>query len=164
MVDAALPGMSDQQTSTTETPPEMAEPSAPMTEPPHDGRLMQFGRKHPVLTVAGLAGVGLVGGIEMAAGVLVGAGVTALIRGRNRTARLREGPHPEQAQPPEAQVSPPKAQAQPPEAQHEGPGRMRRMLERAPQDLLAWRERARAVMLAARGEIHAPAEHRNSAR
>jgi hypothetical protein len=144
-----LQGMSDQQPSTTEMPPEMAEPSAPMTEPPRDGRLMQFGRKHPVLTVAGLAGVGLVGGIEMTAGVLVGAGVTALIRRRDRTARLREGTHAEQARPPEAP--------------HEGPGRMRRMLERAPQDLLAWRERARAVVMAARGEIHAPAEHRNSA-
>src|SRR5574338_715443 len=139
MVDAAPRGMSDQQTSTTEMPPEMAEASAPMPESPRDGRLMQFGRRHPVLTVAGLAGVGLVGGLEMAAGVLVGAGVTALIRRRDHTARLREGTHHEEAQPPEAQ--------------HEGPGRMRRMLERAPQDLLAWRERARAVVLAARGEI-----------
>lgn len=145
MVDAAPPGMSDQQTSTNEMPPEMTEPSAPMTQPAHDGRLMQFGRRHPVLTVAGLAGVSLVGGIEMAAGVLVGAGVFALLR----PGRPREAAHDEQGQPSEER--------------HEAHGRMRRMLDRAPQDLHAWRERARAVMLAARGEIHAPAQHGNSA-
>lgn len=138
--------MTDEQTSTSETPPEMAEQAAPMPEPRHGSRLMQFGRKHPVLTVAGLAGAGLVGGIEMAAGVLLGAGVTALMRRRNTAGWLQgETRHEE---PPHE------------EAHHERRQRMREMLARAPHDLQGLRERARAVVLAARGEIHAPAAQR----
>ena len=45
-----------------------------------DGRLVRFGRRHPGLAIAGVAAAGLFGGIELAAGVLVGAGVAALIR------------------------------------------------------------------------------------
>jgi hypothetical protein len=48
----------------------------------HDGRFARFGRKHPAWTIAGLAAAGLIGGVEMAAGVLLGAGVIALLRAR----------------------------------------------------------------------------------
>lgn len=46
----------------------------------HEGRLARFSRKHPVLTFGGLAAVGLLGGVELAAGMLAGAGVAALLR------------------------------------------------------------------------------------
>jgi hypothetical protein len=85
--------------------------------------------------VAGLVGAGLVGGIEMATGVLLGAGVAALIR--------RKGA-------PSAEPS-----AEPPAATR---GRMRRLLDRAPHDLHELKERARAVMLAARGDLGLPPE------
>src|SRR5690242_4130014 len=96
-----------------------------------DGRLVRFGRKHPGLTIAGVAAAGLFGGIEVAAGVLVGAGVAALLR------RPSESP----AQP-EPSVRP-ETSAQPETRMHE----LRQRFE----------ERARAVISAARGEIGAPA-------
>jgi hypothetical protein len=55
----------------------------------HEGRLLRFGRRHPLWTVAGVAAAGLVGGIEMAAGVLLGAAALALVR------RTKEEPAPE---------------------------------------------------------------------
>jgi hypothetical protein len=45
-----------------------------------DGRLVRFGRSHPGLAIAGVAAAGLFGGIELAAGVLLGAGALALFR------------------------------------------------------------------------------------
>ncbi len=42
-------------------------------------RLMAFARRHPKLSVLGAAGVALFGGVEIAAAVLVGAGVAALV-------------------------------------------------------------------------------------
>jgi hypothetical protein len=54
----------------------------------HEGRLSRFTRKHPGLTIAGLAVAGLAGGVELAAGMVLGAGVAALIR------RPREGAAP----------------------------------------------------------------------
>ncbi len=91
---------------------------------------MRFGRRHPGLAIAGVAAAGLFGGIEVAAGVLVGAGVAALLR------RPSERP----AQPEPAQ---PETSAQPEAKLHE----LRQRFE----------ERARAVISAARGEIGAPA-------
>jgi hypothetical protein len=38
-------------------------------------------RRHPALTVAGAATLGLLGGLEVAAGIMVGAAVLALVRG-----------------------------------------------------------------------------------
>jgi hypothetical protein len=46
----------------------------------NEGRLSRFTRKHPGLTIAGLAVAGLAGGVELAAGMVLGAGVAALIR------------------------------------------------------------------------------------
>ena len=43
------------------------------------GRLMGFARRHPALSVLGAAGVALFGGVEIAAAVLVGAGVAAIV-------------------------------------------------------------------------------------
>jgi hypothetical protein len=95
-------------------------------------RLVRFGREHPALTIAGLAGAGLFGGLEMAAGIVLGAGVAALVRRPNGHSTA--------------------------EPAREIRGRMRQMLDRAPHEL---KERARAVLLAARGKITAPpgAEH-----
>jgi hypothetical protein len=57
------------------------EPTNQQPESSHrEGRITQFGRRHPALTVAGLAAAGLLGGVELAAGVLLGAGVAALLR------------------------------------------------------------------------------------
>lgn len=122
--------MSEQETRSSDVPPEMTEPSAPMTEQRHRKGLVQIGREHPVLTIAALAGAGLVGGIEMAAGVLLGAGIAAW---------LRRGPATEAAA----------------ESHEEAPGRLRRVMARAPHDLHELRERARAVVHAARGNSHA---------
>jgi hypothetical protein len=93
------------------------------------GRLVRFGREHPALTVAGLAGAGLLGGLEMAVGVLLGAGVAALIKRPNGHAAA--------------------------ETAREARSRVRQMLDRTPHEL---RERARAVVLAARGKITPPHE------
>ncbi len=40
-------------------------------------------RKHPTLTLLSVAGIGLFGGIELAAGVLLGMGVSAFVRRSN---------------------------------------------------------------------------------
>jgi hypothetical protein len=117
-------------TAATE-PPAKANATGP--RPYWPNRLVRFGREHPALTIVGVAGVGLAGGLEMAAGVVLGAGVAALI-GRSDGRGMAE-PAPEIR------------------------GRMRQLLDRTPHDL---RQRARAVMLAARGKITPPpeAEHK----
>ena len=84
--------------------------------------LMRFAREHPALSVLAAAGIGLFGGVEVAAGMLIGAGVVAALRGTGGT-KLRE--------------------------------RARAFLDRAPPHL---RERARAVVQAARGKIAATDE------
>jgi hypothetical protein len=43
------------------------------------GRVARFAREHPGLSVIGVAGLGLFGGVELAFGVLIGAGVLALV-------------------------------------------------------------------------------------
>ena len=55
-------------------------------------RMFGFARAHPGLSIAAAAFVGLFGGVEVAAGVLFGAGITALVGGRDgETAKkLRE--------------------------------------------------------------------------
>ena len=57
--------------------------------PPRLGNLMTFARHHPVVSVLGAAGVGLIGGPEIAFGVVLGAGIAMLIdrRGGERSAR-----------------------------------------------------------------------------
>src|SRR5690606_30202632 len=116
---------------TTEPPPEAFEPQGGAAEHRREifeeqglDRLIRFGREHPTLTVVGLAGAGLLGGLEMAAGVLIGAGVAAAIRRRSGRA-----------------VAEPAREAR---------GRLRRAIDRTRHDL---GERARAVVLAARGKI-----------
>jgi ElaB/YqjD/DUF883 family membrane-anchored ribosome-binding protein len=55
--------------------------------PPRLGSLMTFVRHHPVVSVLGAAGVGLLGGPELAFGVVLGAGIAVLIdrRGAGRS-------------------------------------------------------------------------------
>jgi len=96
---------------------------APQPEQGREGGVAGFGRRHPAWTIAGLATAGLAGGIEMAAGVLLGAAVLALLR-RPDSSRTTEAP------------------AQP---------RGQRF------DLQRLKDRAHAVMLAARGELGPPA-------
>jgi len=43
-------------------------------------RFMSFAREHPRTMVIGAAGIGLFGGLEIAAAMLVGAGVAALVK------------------------------------------------------------------------------------
>lgn len=44
------------------------------------GKLRTFAREHPALTAIGLGGIGLFAGVELASGMLIGAGITALLR------------------------------------------------------------------------------------
>lgn len=46
------------------------------------GRVLSFASEHPLLAILGVAGIGLVGGVELAAGVLIGAGAAAALRAR----------------------------------------------------------------------------------
>lgn len=55
---------------------EIAEPRAAGPRAPG------FFRRHPVLTIAGAATVGLIGGVELALGVALGAGIAALVAPR----------------------------------------------------------------------------------
>jgi hypothetical protein len=43
-------------------------------------RLMTYAREHPRLSVLGVAGLGLFGGLEVAAAVLLGAGIAAVVK------------------------------------------------------------------------------------
>lgn len=47
--------------------------------PPRLGNLMTFVRHHPVVSVLGAAGVGLIGGPEIAFGAVLGAGIAVMI-------------------------------------------------------------------------------------
>jgi hypothetical protein len=64
-----------------EKPVEEKPQASAIDEIPHG--LMAFARRHPVATVLGAAGIGLFGGIEIAAAMLVGAGVAAIVRGQS---------------------------------------------------------------------------------
>ncbi|NVB82485.1 MAG: hypothetical protein HOV81_29165 [Kofleriaceae bacterium] len=83
-----------------------------------------YARRHPALTAIGAAAVGLLGGVEVAAGVLIGAGVMALTRARDGRQIQDEA--------------------------KEMKERGRQVMSRMP-DV---KERARAVMQAARGRLH----------
>jgi hypothetical protein len=65
-------------------------------------RLLMFGRRHPILTTLGLAGAGLVGGIEVAVGALFGAGIASIIRRPSADVQSEPVPEPivEPAPPP----------------------------------------------------------------
>lgn len=56
--------------------------------------MIAFARRHPALTVIGTAGAGLLGGLELAAGVVIGAGVAALVRATDGHAPVAK-PHEE---------------------------------------------------------------------
>jgi hypothetical protein len=43
-------------------------------------RLKTFAREHPRLAIIGAAGIGMLAGLEVAAGVLIGAGVAAFVK------------------------------------------------------------------------------------
>jgi len=53
-------------------------------------RMMTFARRHPGATVIGAAGIGLFGGFEIAAAVLICAGVAALVRLPDRAPRTTD--------------------------------------------------------------------------
>jgi hypothetical protein len=101
-------------------PPEAEKPQASTSDQAHG--VMAFARRHPVATVLGVAGVGLFGGFEIAAAVLVGAGVAAIV------ARGQAAPQ-----------------------AHVVRERARGILARRPEI----KNRARAVVDAVRGRIHA---------
>jgi hypothetical protein len=52
-------------------------------------RALRFAREHPSLTIAAATGIGLFGGIEVAAGVLFGASIAVLVVGRGAADRVR---------------------------------------------------------------------------
>ena len=121
---ACMTDQNQQQPSTSNTSTELQQELDPRVS-----RLVRFGRRHPTATVAGIAVAGLVGGVEMLAGVLLGAGVAAVIA-RPGAGRTRE-------------------------LSGQTRGLMSRFLGRTPQEM---KDRARAVVLAARGKI-TPPEH-----
>jgi hypothetical protein len=110
--------------------------------PPRRGKLMAFARHHPVLSVLGAAGVGLIGGPEVALGVVLGAGIAVLIGRESRRGAARAAGEAVEAGAADAA---------------EGARRVRRrareILDGAPEVV---KQRARAVVQAARGQI-APA-------
>jgi hypothetical protein len=93
-------------------------------------RLTTFARNHPVLTVIGAGGIGLLGGAELAAGILLGAAINSLVR--------RQSSH---ANSPDTKPLRATSHA---------------ILDRVPHVV---RERARAVFDAARGRQPAQSEH-----
>ncbi|MDB4953506.1 MAG: hypothetical protein JWO36_1075 [Myxococcales bacterium] len=119
-------GMTDNVRSDA-TNPQQPAAGAPAAR---DGGTTGFARRHPALTVIGAAGLGLIGGIELAAGVLIGAGVAALLRrpdGREVTPQARQLEE-----------------------------RAHTLADRVPHEV---RQRARAIVQAARGQLH-PSEQR----
>ena len=107
-----------------EQPPKAGEPVEAGAPEVRHGAL-DLVRRHPALTVIGAAGVSLFGGLEVAAGVLLGAGVLAMLRPKRREI--------EAAAPVEHE-------------EHEEHEPVRDLLRDA-------RQRMRAVAQAARGEI-----------
>ena len=93
------------------------------------GRLRHVAQEHPIVTVLGLGGLGLIGGIELAAGMLIGAGVAAALR-------IRRG-----------------AENEP--TAHSVREKRRAIVDRMPHVV---KERARAVIDAALGKTESPAK------
>ncbi len=107
--------------------------------PPRLGNLMTFVRQHPVVSVLGAAGVGLIGGPEVAFGAMLGAGITVLIE---RGARRGGGRAVSEA------VEASAADAA--EGARHVRQRAREILDGAPEIV---KQRARAVFQAVRGQI-----------
>lgn len=77
--------MQDQPTeSGAESPPhsDLSNPLSPSAQR-RLGKLLNFPRRHPALSVIGVAGAGLIAGPELALGVVLGAGVAALVNRRS---------------------------------------------------------------------------------
>ncbi len=101
------------------------EPSTTVVAPEASAsRAVRFARRHPALTLMGVAGAGLVGGFELAAGVVIGAGVMSMFRTRNGRAVEAEA--------------------------HAVRERARNAIDRVSPEI---KKRARAVVQAARGQI-----------
>ena len=66
------------------TEPEIEPGAQPKTSEQAPTQAVGFARRHPVMVVLGAAGLGLFGGIEMAGGVLIGAGIYAVLRMRDQ--------------------------------------------------------------------------------
>jgi hypothetical protein len=101
-------------------------------------RLGAIVRKHPLLSMLGVGGIALIGGTELAAGVLIGAGIDTMLR-RRRTAESATETH-ESHEAAEIREA------------HEAHGlrdRSKALIDRVPHVV---RERTRAVLDAARGK------------
>ncbi|MBX3159767.1 MAG: hypothetical protein KF773_27605 [Deltaproteobacteria bacterium] len=83
------PNQATDPTSDAEVDVRGTGPGETPSEASAPGRLMRFAREHPALSAIGAAGIGLFGGAEVAAGVLIGAGVMAVLH-RRRRPPLRE--------------------------------------------------------------------------
>lgn len=116
-------GISSGTVPTSPPPLVSKETARPQSAHPHVEEALSYAREHPALSILGVAGVSLLGGLELAAGLLLGAGVSTLLFQKNR-----HKPHAPQA------VG----------------DRARRLLDRTPRELL---KRGRAVVQAARGKI-----------
>lgn len=97
---------------------------------------MTFVRHHPVVSVLGAAGVGLIGGAEVALGAVLGAGITAMINRRGGGRAAGEAVEASAADAAEG-------------ARHVRQ-RAREILDGAPEIV---KQRARAVFQAVRGQI-----------
>lgn len=114
-----------------------------ITDGTRRSRTLQLARRHPMLTVAGVATIGLFAGIELAAGVLLGAGVATVVRSR------RSRPPLPLAQQQAAPAQEPEAHE--PEAQEsETVERARAYVDRMTPEI---RRRVKAVVQAARGRL-----------
>ena len=109
-------------------------PRGEIAEHQRGGRLRHVAQDHPIVTVLGLGGLGLIGGVEMAAGMLIGAGVAAALRIRRS------------------------AENEP--AAHSVREKRRGIVDRMPHVV---KERARAVIDAALGKNESPAKAPDSA-
>jgi len=154
-------GMPTDTPTDTQTAPD-ASATTPSTAPrngaPTSSRALQFARRHPALTVVGAGGVALLGGMELALGVLLGAGITMLVRKRGpgrASAQSAAEPSPPMAEASGAPMAHEERGRTPPPveeggAPHEEHHRTRELLQRAPE---VWKRRARAVVQAARGKL-----------
>lgn len=69
----------------TDTKQEQAAPeTTSIDERKQPSGALEYARRHPAMTAIGAAAIGLLGGVELAAGVLIGAGVMAVARARDQ--------------------------------------------------------------------------------
>lgn len=111
-----------QRQSPVDPPPEPTVTGGP--GPACTNPAVEFARRHPALALIGAAGVGLIGGLELVAGVVIGAGVSALVRAHDGRAVATEA--------------------------REVRERARALVGRLPHEVT---KRARAVLQAARGKL-----------